>query len=148
MGSVIDRFFVWWVALPFLAVAAALVSLALWFGSGSTPLAGAGDASTLPPEERSWLVDDAPATQQAALADLSVDRGEYVAAIAAERACMAEGGVATSEPEWQGNQLVYTFGAAPSRDALTGPQAVYQECHARYGKHVAVAWAIGSSVAP
>lgn len=147
MGSLIQRVFTWRVALPFSTVAAAFAIVAMWLGPGFMPSAGAGDTSAIPPEERSWLVDDAPAPQQSGLADLSVARSEYVAAIAAERACMADRGVVTSDPEWQGNQLVYTFGGTPSRDGLTAPKAIYQECHELYGKHIAVGWSIGSSPA-
>lgn len=147
MGSLTQRFFNRRTALAFPVLGVALAAGVIWLVRGDVPAAGAGDTSAVPAVERSWLVDDAPEPQQAALADLAVDRSEYVAAIGAERACMAGRGVATSEPEWQGNQLTYTFGGTPSRDGLMAPKAIYQECHELYGKHVAVGWGIGSSPA-
>lgn len=148
MGSLIQRLFSWRAAVPAAVILGVVALVAVWPGPGATPSAGAGDTSAIPARERSWIVDGAPAPQQAAVSDLKIDRSEYVAAISAERACMAEKGVATTEPEWKGNQLVYTFGGAPTREGLAAPRAIYLECHELYGRRVAVGWAIGSSAAP
>jgi len=107
----------------------------------------ATDSASIPQSEKSWIVDDAGAAQQAALADMSVSRQEYVAAVDAVRQCMADAGVATSEPVWEGGQLHFEFGGTGDRAGLAPMKAVYKDCNDRFLVGIATGWAIGSSPA-
>lgn len=131
-----------------LAVLGASALIAMWsinaFGGYA---AEASDSATIPESARSFIVDGAAAPQQAALADMSVSRPEYVAAVEAVRKCMADAGVVTSEPVWAGNQLHFEFGGTPDRAGLAPMKAVYKDCNDRYLVGVATAWGIGSSPA-
>lgn len=131
------------VAIPLAAVLAVTLTVAPGvFGRGAVT---ASDSAIIPAGERSWIVDSAPEPQQEALADLSVSRAEYVAAVGKVRACMADAGVETTEPIWQGNQLSFEFGGTADRAGLAPMKAVYKDCNDRYLLGIATGWAIGSS---
>lgn len=111
----------------------------------STAEGSAGDSVELA-ATYDWLVESAPAPQAATLIDHSVDRPEYVAAVAATRACMAERGVATSEPVWNPmGQLSFEFGGSPDRASLAPMKVVYEECSDLHMNNIAAAWATGSA---
>lgn len=143
MGPVKVSFRQAFVAILFAAALVVTSTVALGALAGGS--ATASDSASIPASERSWIVDSAPEPQQAALADMSVSRPEYVAAVAKVRACMADAGIATTEPIWQGNQLSFEFGGTADRAGLAPMKAVYKECNDRYLLGIATGWAIGSS---
>lgn len=143
MGSVRELRRLALVAIPLAAVLA--VTLTVTPGVFGRSTVTATDSATIPAGERSWIVDSAPQPQQEALADMSVSRAEYVAAVGKVRACMAEAGVETTEPVWQGNQLSFEFGGTADRGGLAPMKAVYKDCNDRYLLGIATGWAIGSS---
>ncbi len=126
------------------AAAVAAVAFALIAGAWPSGQTAATDTVAVPASERQWLVEEAPQEQQAALSDLAVARAEYVAAIEAERACVAAQGIWVSEMWWEDNQLRYTFGGVPAnqRDDVF---AVYRDCHMKHVRNIATAWAMGSA---
>jgi hypothetical protein len=92
------------------------------------------------------LVESAPSTQVAALADMRIDRAEYVTAIEAERACLRAQGIEPSEAEWNlMGQLSYSVGPFPDRASMAPAEAIYRACHEEHAANIQAAWATGAA---
>lgn len=125
-----------------LGAAAALLTLNNASGSGRQHISQA-DVHQLAEQAAG---DGAGASVATALADGSVTRDEYRAAVQATMQCLEDAGVSVHNVVDTGDQIRFQFGGGQiSRDEGETQQAVYEDCYNKYERAVDIAWAGRSS---